>query len=68
MEKLEYERQMRNADIYNLAALIRTAVWGKHMPKYDTVFRKTSRKREMTDEEMYSSVLALNALFGGNSN
>lgn len=67
MEKLESERQMRNADIYNLATLIRTAVWGKHMPKFDTVFRKTSRKKEMTDEEMYSQVLALNALFGGST-
>ena len=55
------------ANIYNLAALIRAAVWSKHMPKYNSVFpEKKKEKKEMTDEEMYRSVLALNALFGGN--
>lgn len=67
LEKLENDRQLRQADIYNLAALIRAAVWSKHMPKYESVFHRNRKKKEMTDEQMYSAVLALNAMFGGES-
>ena len=54
------------ANIYNMAALIRSAVWSKHMPKYSSVFPE-KKKKEMTDDEMYRSVLGLNSAFGGNT-
>lgn len=60
---LEEEDERKKAGIYNLAALIRTAVWGKRMPDYEQVFRR--KQKEMSDEAMYASVLALNAMMGG---
>ena len=54
-------------EIYTLAGLIRTMVWAKHAPAYESVFPETARKKEMTDEQMYAQVCALNKLFGGNT-
>lgn len=67
IKKQEDEMRLRQAENYNLAALIRMAVWSKHMPRYESVFRHSRKKKEMTDEEMYSAVSALNKLFGGES-
>lgn len=59
------EIRMQSARIYSLASLIRTAVWGKRMPAFDRVFPEDKKKKEMTDEELYEQVRALNKLFGG---
>lgn len=65
----EQERQkLRQANLYSLAALIRPMVWAKTPPSIDSVFPGLSGKpenEEMSDEQMYAQVRALNAIFGG---
>ena len=66
-ERLRLEQRMAAASNYNLACLIRTAVWGKRMPKFEQVVGsdKPKAKKNMTDDEMYAVVKALNRAFGG---
>ena len=64
-EKLRDEAKMKRREIYTLAGLIRTMVWARHAPSYESVFPETAGKKEMTDEQMYAQVCALNKLFGG---
>ena len=54
-------------NLYTQAALIRSMVWAKHPPSYEKAFPdgEGEKKNEMTDEQMYATVRALNALFGG---
>lgn len=60
------ERRKTETRIYNLAALTRGMIWGKHPPRFETVFpEKGPNKKAMNDEEMFAQVQALNALFGG---
>lgn len=65
----EQERQkLTQANLYSLAALIRTMVWAKTPPSIDSVFPSLAGKpenEEMSDEQMYAQVRALNAIFGG---
>lgn len=60
------EQKTAQANIYSLAALIRSMIWGKHPPSYEKVFPDQNPKQtEMTDNQMYDMVRGLNALFGG---
>jgi len=60
------EQRLSQANLYSLAALIRSMVWSKHPPSYEKVFPdKSKNQEEMTDDQMYATVRALNALFGG---
>ena len=60
------EQKISQANIYALAALIRSMIWGKHPPSYEKVFPdQKSKQTEMTDNQMYDMVRGLNALFGG---
>ena len=58
----ENDERMK-AWIYCHASLVRSAVWGRRMPDYEQIFARN--RRNMSDEEMYESVLALNAMIGG---
>lgn len=40
-------------------------VWAKHAPSFEAAFPNDSAKKEMSDEQMYAQVRALNRLFGG---
>lgn len=62
------ERQtVAQVNLYNLASLIRSMVWVKHPPSYDSVFGDGDKPQndDMTDEQMYAMARALNALYGG---
>ena len=63
----ERERQrLTDANIYNLASLVRAMIWGKHPPTFAEAFPADQPpKRAMTDQQMYAQVKALNAMFGG---
>lgn len=56
---------MTRAQIYSLAALMRTMMYNKFPPRFETVFPEDVPKKEMTDEAMFAQVQALNRLFGG---
>lgn len=64
-ENAEEQARMSRANIYALSSAVRTMIWAKHPPSYERMFPDDRRKKEMTDEEMYVQVRALNALFGG---
>ena len=56
---------MTRAQIYSLAALMRTMLFSKYPPRFEAVFPEEIWKKEMTDEAMFAQVQALNRLFGG---
>ena len=67
-EQQTQAQRLRVANIYSLAALIRSMVWSKHPPSFDRAFpdaRGKKKQEEMTDDAMYAMVKGLNALFGG---
>jgi len=67
-DQRKQEQRLQVANIYSLAALIRSMVWSKHPPSFDRVFpeAKADKKQEiMTDDQMYAMVKGLNALYGG---
>jgi hypothetical protein len=64
-DRLEDEARMTKAKIYSLAALVRTMMYNKFPPRFETVFPEDVPKKEMTDEAMFAQVQALNRLFGG---
>ena len=66
-ERQTQAQRLRTANIYSLAALIRSMVWNKHPPSFERVFPDANPKKqeEMTDDQMYAMVKGLNALFGG---
>lgn len=66
LDDMESRQQMQTALNYQLAGMIRSAVWAKHMPRFEA-FTPKKKKKVMTDEEMYQSVLALNAALGGDA-
>ena len=69
VQRLEDETYEDHARIYALAALIRAMVWAKHAPSFERVFPdRPGAKEEMTDEEMYAQVRALNMALGGQEN
>lgn len=58
----DIRRKAREADLYLLAAMVGQAVWGK-LPNYEEIFGENAQ--EMTDEEMFAQVRAINAALGG---
>jgi hypothetical protein len=56
---------MTKAQIYSLAALMRTMLFSKFPPRFEAVFPEDIRHKEMTDEAMFAQVQTLNRLFGG---
>lgn len=65
-EALAAQQRLTAANLYNLAAMIRCAVWGKHgLPPFEKVFPEAAPARAMSDEAMFRQVQALNKLFGG---
>ena len=64
-EKMEDEARTQRRNTYNLASLIRVMVWAKHPPSYESAFPSDNTPKEMSDEQMYAQVRALNKLFGG---
>ena len=56
---------MTRAQIYSLAALMRTMLFSKYPPRFEAVFPEEIRTKEMTDEAMFAQVPALKRLFGG---
>ena len=64
LKEQETQQTMTAAQNYRLAVMVRSAIWEKRMPAYET-FAPKQQRRAMTDEEMYQSVLALNAALGG---
>ena len=65
-QRRQEEQRLTQANIYSLAALIRPMIWGKRPPSFEKAFPGAKQKpREMSDEEMYSQIKRLNALFGG---
>lgn len=58
----ELRQELRERNLYTLAALIRSAVWGKKMPSFEDAFGGSD---DMDDEAMYRTVRALNAALGG---
>lgn len=62
------ENRLQLSLIYSHALLIRSMVWSKHPPRFDQFFppgASSSPKTQMTDEQIYSIVQGLNALYGG---
>ena len=66
LKEQETQQELLAAQNYRLAVIIRTAIWSKRMPDYET-FAPRKQQKVMTDDEMYQSVLALNAAMGGGS-
>ena len=62
-QHVEERIELLTRSIYNLAALIRPMIWSDHPPAYEQAFGLP--KKEMTDEQMYANVRALNRMFGG---
>lgn len=56
------EQELTQRNIYSLSSLIRAMVWAKIPPSYEDAYNS---RVDMTDEQMYAKVRALNALFGG---
>ena len=64
LKEQETQQELLAAQNYRLAVIIRTAIWSKRMPSYET-FAPKKPKKVMTDEEMFQSVFALNTALGG---
>lgn len=67
-EQRKQEQKVQIANIYSLAALIRSMVWAKHPPSFERAFPGVlaeKQQNEMTDNQMFAVVKGLNALFGG---
>jgi enamine deaminase RidA (YjgF/YER057c/UK114 family) len=52
------------ATAYNLAVMVRDAIYSNRMPKYESYFQK--QKKPMSDDDMYDTVVSLNKALGGN--
>ena len=65
-ERTDARRRETEANLYNLACLIREAVWAKKMPDFERLFPKAEKKtREQSDDEMFKQAERLCRLFGG---
>lgn len=65
-EKMEFEQEQRQREIYASALLISSFVWAKgKKPDYKKVFKQRKGKEEMSDAEMLKMAESLNAKFGG---
>ena len=65
-EALAARQRLAAANLYNLATMIRGAVWGKlGLPPFEKMFPEAAPARSMSDEAMFRQVQALNKLFGG---
>ena len=67
IERRNDDQKLAQVNIYNLACLVKSAVWGKHMVKYERAFPDAKKLRDgaMSDEEMYASVCAFMKARGG---
>lgn len=66
VQRRKEEAKTTQANIYSLAALIRTMVWSKNPPSFEDAFSGSEPEpKEMSDDEMYAQVRRLNAIFGG---
>lgn len=69
VQRMDDEMSEDHARIYVLSALIRAMVWARHAPPFERVFPdRPGAKEEMTDEEIYAQVRALNMALGGHEN
>ena len=59
------EQEFASLMNYQLATLIRAAVWSKRMPEYRSPFEAKPKQIEQSDDALFASVLALNAAMGG---
>lgn len=68
-DELMAERTIRSHAIYDLAGLIRTAVWNKEFPEFSEVYPEEAKREkngeDASDDKIYAAVRALNALMGG---
>lgn len=67
LRRREREQEERNAQAYILAGLVRRFTWDKVPPTYNEIFHPEKERLdgEMTDEELFEQVRALNAMLGG---
>lgn len=61
----EERQKQRNLDLYNLAVLISRVTLSKNPISFAEAFPDQVTRKEMSDDQMYEAVRALNALFGG---
>lgn len=62
------EQELREANIYRAAMVLRACLFAKHAPALEKVFphlRVTEKNEDMDDEALYRHVAALNRMFGG---
>lgn len=59
------EAEIWQAQLYNLAVMVRVAIGAKRMPEYKRFFPPRKKRGPMSDEAMYQQVLALNRALGG---
>ena len=67
-EMLQIAQRIAQANNYSLACLIRTAVWGKHMPSFDKIANaggKPEAPETMTDQQMLNALTAITRAYGG---
>lgn len=62
------EQELREANIYSAAMVLRACLFPKHAPALDEVFphlKVAEKNEDMDDEALYRQVAALNRMFGG---
>ena len=65
-ERIRAEQKAVRGNLYSLSVLIRAMVWAKSPPSYETAFPDDAEKsKDMTDDEIYATIRALNAAMGG---
>lgn len=65
VKEQQEQQDLKKANLYALAVMVRAAVWEKRMPAYEKFFGTKKTEKPMSDEEMYQAVLAMNRAFGG---
>ncbi len=72
-ERIRAEQKAVRGNLYSLSVLIRAMVWAKSPPSYETAFPgdetafpgDAEKPKDMTDDEIYATIRALNAAMGG---
>lgn len=65
-ERIRAEQKAVRGNLYSLSVLIRAMVWARQPPSYETAFPDDAEKpKDMTDDEIYATIRALNAAMGG---
>lgn len=72
LEEQRYQNETRQRQDYNLAVMVRAAIGEKRMPGYDRFYSEQKkhgkRAQNMSDDQMFQQVLALNKALGGTVN